>query len=201
MKKKMLFVIMTFLVMASSAAEAAQRFPINSALGFGNLAMKVDYINFTDDLVKDFDNDEGIYVGFEGYTAIMPNIYLGMEIGYANPEGSIYVQGERFDTEVTYVPIELNLKYAARTAPDIVIGLGAGISTNYIEEEEYAFDFFSAGSREDWLFGGQLFIDMNYTTDLFFAGVNAKYQITEDFKDYSYNYNSWRVGGQVGVVF
>ena len=192
---------MMIFVMASSAADAAQRFPFKSTLGIGNLGVKVDYINFTDDLVKDFDNDTGLYIGFEGYTAIVPNLYLGVEIGFANPEGSIYIEGERFDTEVTFVPIELNLKYAARVAPNLVFDFGAGISSNYVEEEEYGFDFFGSDSRDDWLFGGQFFMDMNFTMNQIFIGVNAKYQVTEDFKDYHYNYNNWRIGGQIGVMF
>jgi hypothetical protein len=44
-------------------------------------------------------------------------------------------------------------------------------------------------------------MDLNYTMNQFFIGVNTKYQLTEDFKDFNYNYNNWRIGGQLGVMF
>jgi len=200
MKKIFLFLLMVAFVIASSAAYAAQQAPFRAPLGIGNLAVKLDYINFTDDLVKDYDNDKGLYVGLEGYTAIAPNLYLGAEVGYANPDGSIDIAGIPVDTEVTFVPIELNLKYAIKAAPNLAIDFGAGVSYNYVEEEE-SFGFFGFYSREDWLLGGQFFIDLNYTMNQFFIGVNAKYQLTEDFKDFNYNYNNWRIGGQIGVMF
>ncbi len=201
MKQTLCFLFMAAFVISSSSAYAAQRFPYKAAFGFGNVAMKVDYINFTDDLVKDFDNDKGIYIGFEGYTAIMPNVYLGAEIGYANPDGRIYIDGERVDTEVTFIPIELNLKYATQAAPNLLIDFGAGISSNYVEEEEYGFNFFGSDRRDDWLFGGQFFMDINFTMNQFFIGANAKYQVTEDFKEYNYNYSNWRIGGNIGLMF
>jgi hypothetical protein len=199
MKKLFLFLLMVAFVIASSAAYAAQQVPFKAPLRIGNLAVKLDYINFTDDVAKDFDNDKGLYVGLEGYTAIAPNLYLGAEVGYANPDGSIDIAGTHVDTEVTFVPIELNLKYAIQSAPNLVIDFGAGVSSNYVKEEESAFGF--SDSRDDWLFGGQFFIDLNYTMNQFFMGVNAKYQLTEDFKDFNYNYNNWRIGGQIGVMF
>jgi hypothetical protein len=199
MKILFLFLLMVALVIASSAAYAAQQVPLKAPLRIGNLAVKLDYINFTDDVAKNFDNDKGIYVGLEGYTAIAPNLYLGAEVGYANPDGSIDIAGTYVDTEVTFVPIELNLKYAIQSAPNLVIDFGAGVSSNYVKEEESAFGF--SDSRDDWLFGGQFFIDLNYTINQFFMGVNAKYQLTEDFKDFNYNYNNWRIGGQIGVMF
>jgi hypothetical protein len=199
MKRLFLLLLMEAFVIASSAAYAAQQVPFKTALGIGNLAVKVDYINFTDDLVKDFDNDEGFYIGLEGYTAIMPNLYLGAEVGYANPDGHIYIEGIPTDTEVTFVPMELNLKYAIQSDPNLVIDFGAGVSYNYVKEEESAFDF--SDSRDDWLFGGQFFMDFNYMINQFFIGVNTKYQLTEDFKHLNYNYNNWRIGGQIGVMF
>jgi len=87
--------------------------------------------------------------------------------------------------------------------PNFVIDLGAGISYNYIKEEATASALGNteSASIDDWLFGGQFFVDMNYTIDQFFIGINGKYQLTEDFKDFNYSYNNWRVGGQIGIMF
>jgi Outer membrane protein beta-barrel domain len=122
-------------------------------------------------------------------------LYLGMEVGYANPDGNVL----GIDTEVTFVPIELNLKYAIPASPNLVFDLGAGASYNYVQEKVSLSGV--SVSSDDWLFGGQVFADVNYTSGIFFIGINGKYQITEDIKGGNYSYNNWRVGGQVGVMF
>jgi hypothetical protein len=178
MKRLFLFSLIVAFIIAPTAVYAAEKVP----LGIGNLAVKVDYINFTDNL----EDDDGLYIGLEGYGKIIPNLYLGAEVGYTNP-----------DFEDTYfVPIELNLKYAVKDTPNFVIDLGAGASYNYAKAES------SGGSlsEDDWLFGGQFFIDLNYIVDQFFVGINAKYQLTEELKGFD-NFNNWRVGGQIGIMF
>jgi len=191
MKKLLLLVLVSVIVMTSTALYAAEKAP----LGFGNLAVKLDYINFTDDVLKDTDVDQGLIVAIEGYGQVVPNLYLGMEVGYANPDGNVL----GIDTELTFVPIELNLKYAIPASPNLVFDLGAGASYSYVEEEASLFGVTSRA--DDWLFGGQVFADMNYTSGMFFIGINGKYQITEDIEGGNYSYNNWRVGGQVGVMF
>jgi hypothetical protein len=192
--KKLLFLFLLIVVFVFTAPvlHAAQKAP----LGNGNLAVKFDYINFTDDVVKDADVDSDFYIGIEGYVQIVPNLYLGAESGYSNPDGN--VMGVK--TELTFIPIELNLKYAVEAAPQFAIDFGAGASYNYVEEKVSLFG--ASLSDDDWLFGGQFFIDMNYNVGGgFFIGANGKYQITEDFKDAGYNYDNWRVGGQIGLMF
>jgi hypothetical protein len=201
MKRLLLFSVTVILILASSSAYAQMRGPSRAPLGFGNFAMKVDYIDFTDSDLKDLDVDTAAYVGIEGYTMIAPDLYLGIEVGYANPEGSIY-SGD-IDTDITFAPSELNLKYAANVSPNLVIDFGAGISTTYVEIEQTVIItsyYIILASDSDWLFGGQFFVDLNYTVNQFFLGINAKYHITEDFEDFT-NFSNWRVGGQVGVRF
>jgi hypothetical protein len=162
---------MTF-VFTSSSLYAAQKSP----LGSGNLAVKISYISFTED------EDTGVYVGLEGYGEIRPNLYLGAEVGYANSIS---------ETDM-FVPIELNLKYAIAATPDFVVDLGAGGSYNYVDEEH---------REDDWVLGGQFFVDATYKVNTFFIGVNAKYQFTEHHKDSNIDYNNWRFGGQIGLMF
>ena len=194
MRKLSLLLLCITFVLASSTVYAAEKI---SVLGAGNIALKFDYIKFTDDGLKDVDTDTGLYVGLEGYGKIVPNLYIGGEVGYANLEGDPDFGNTEF--ELTYVPLELNIKYAAEIAPSLTIDLGAGISYNYGD-----FKVSTGGiseSVDDWLFGGQFFAGANYTIDRFFIGINGKYKLTEDFKDFDFNLNNWTIGGQIGVMF
>lgn len=216
MKKLCLFSMIVAFVLVATSAFSAERVPI----GNGDIAVKFDYINFTEDVLENSDVDTGFFIGLEGYGKIVPNLYLGVEVGYANPDGNISgcvdvpyygtVCGSA-DTEVTFVPIELNLKYAIKAAPNFIIDFGAGPSATYVKEEATvsAPGISESASVDDWIFGGQFFIDLNYTIKQFFIGFNAKYQFTEkpeyDFRGYTikadYNYNNWRIGGQIGIMF
>jgi hypothetical protein len=172
MKKLISFLLIMAFVLTFSSICAAQE----SSLGRGNIAVKLSYISFTED------DDTGVYAGLEGYGEIRPNLYLGAEVGYANSISEADI----------FVPVELNLKYAIKAAPDFVIGLGAGGSYIYVDQEH---------TGNDWLFGAQFFMDLNYIIAKFFIGINAKYQLTEHFKDSNIDFNNWRLGGQIGVMF
>lgn len=191
MKRLFLISICTVFVMTSAVLHAQERIP----LGNGNVSVKLDYIVFTD---NHFDNpgneDDGLYIGIEGYGKILPNLYLGGEIGQGI---NIGVLGE----DISFVPIELNLKYAIETANNFVIDFGAGVSYSYVELRDQ--NPFGAGwnERDDWLFGGQFFGDLTYKIDWFSIGVNAKYQITQDFRDEDFDLSNLRVGAQIGVMF
>ena len=173
------FLVMAFLMVSTSVYAQQRRAP----LGLGNIAVKADYISFTEGDWKDLDVENGFYVGLEGYGQIAPNLYLGAEVGYANPDGEVSFFDPFFgrvnvDTELTYVPVELNLKYAIEAAPNLVMDFGAGVSYNYTKVEISALGI--SADEDDWLFGGQFFADLNYKIGQFFIGINAKYQMTED---------------------
>lgn len=200
MKKVFLFSLIISFILLSTTAFAAEK----AALGAGNLALKVDYIDFTDSAMDDLDVDSGLYVGLEAYSHLAdtaPNFYIGMEVGYTNIDGETDVAGRDVDTEATFVPIELNLKYAMNIVPNLVIDLGAGPSINYVKvEAPHTF-----GTDDDWVWGGQVFADLNYKLNQFFIGINAKYQITEDYEvgdfETDVSLRNWRIGGQVGIMF
>lgn len=189
----LVFLFCIFAVISTSYA--GEEAPI----GAGNIAIKVDYIDFTDDVIGDVDVDTGLYLGIEGFKEIADNLYLGAEVGYANPKGSVSAFIEDIETELTFIPVELNLKYAVKAASNVVLDIGAGASYSYVEEDASTSN--DSASDTDWLLGGQVFIDLNYTIDNFFVGLNGKYQLTEDIEGADYNYNNWRVGGQVGFIF
>ena len=190
MKRLFLISICIVFVMTSTVLHAQERAP----LGNGNVAVKLDYIVFTNDHFDEaFNQDDGLYIGLEGYGQIFPNLYLGGEIGQGI---NIDVLGE----DITFVPIELNLKYAIEAARNFVIDFGAGVSYIYVGLRDQ--DPFGSGRDEDdWLFGGQFFGDLTYKIHWFSIGVNVKYQITQDFRDEDFDLNNLRVGAQIGIMF
>lgn len=195
MKKMFLVLLLAGFIMTSSTVFAAERYP----LGEGNLALKLDYIKFTDSDLKDIDVDSGFYFGFEGYGLLTEdNLYLGLEAGYTNPSGDFTdpVAGST-STKLVYVPIEVNLKYAVAASQSVVFDIGAGLSYNYAKLEMYG------NSTYDWMFGGQFFADLNFTIQQFFLGISGKYQISQDFKkdNRQFSCNNWRIGGQLGFMF
>jgi hypothetical protein len=200
MKRLCLFSLIFIFVLASTIVYAQERPPLEKApLGIGNVAVKLDYIGFSDNNLENLGIDDTFYVGLEGYARIYPNLYLGGEVGYANPDGNGKIDGNEVKTDVTFIPIELNLKYAVLAYPNFIAGFGAGVSYNYVEA-----DVSGNGikSGDDWLFGGQFFADLNYTvgSNIFF-GVDAKYQLTDDFEDWDSDFDNWRIGGHIGIRF
>jgi hypothetical protein len=195
MKRSLMLIFIMLFLLSSATLYAAERAP----LGIGNLSFKADYIKFTDSDLKDADVDSDYYIAIEGYYMIVPELYLGVEVGYTNPDGHINGSMGSLDTELTYVPIELNLKYAIEAAPQLVVDFGAGGSYGYGKFKISGSGV--SGSEEDWLFGGQFFADVNYKIDKFFIGINGKYQLTEEFKDDDFNMDNWMVGGQIGLTF
>ena len=203
MKKILLLSLMVLFVFASTSVYAAEKY----ALGMSNIALKVDYISFTEDAFEDIELENGIYVGLEGYYAIYPNLYLGIEAGWAGSENDGDIDAGdlgqvNVDVDVTFIPIEMNLKYAVELDPNWSIGFGAGISYSYFEIEANGID----ETADDWLFGGQVFADVNYKLSKeWFIGINAKYQFTDDLEfdnvDTETSADNFRVGAQVGYMF
>ena len=187
--KRILFFSMCLIIIATSAAVKAET---KAPLGKGNFAVKFDYIMFTDSqLDRSGNQDDGVYVGLEGYGQIMPNFYIGGEVGQAI---NVTVSGE----DISFFPIELNVKYAFETVRNLVLDFGIGGSYSYAEIQHQT----PVGdTQDDWLFGAQLLTDLTYKIRWFTIGINAKYQITEKFKDESLDLNNFRLGIQFGAAF
>ena len=176
--------------MASAALYAQERLP----LGKGNFAVKLDYIAFTDGYFDEPGHEgDGLYIGLEGYGKIYGKLYLGGEVGGA---ANITIFGQ----DISFYPLELNSKYAIELVPNLAVDFGAGVSYSYAKLEDRPL-FGSNRERSDWLFGGQFFGDLTYKIDWFSIGVNAKYQITQSFRDEGIDLGNWRIGAQIGIVF
>jgi len=207
--KKVLLISLVFVFILAATTVQAQQY----VLGNSNVALKVDYFAFTEDVFGDVDLDEGVYVGLEGYYGVMPELYLGMEVGWAGTSNDdrVNIAGDKVktDVDVTFVPVELNLKYAIAASPEWIIGIGAGVSYSYFEVEIDPKGYRDA-DEDDWVWGGQLFADVNYKmSDQWFLGINGKYQFTEDLEfdikgedvETDTSADNWRVGAQIGLMF
>jgi hypothetical protein len=189
-------------------------------LGQSHVQFKVDYFAFTEDDLEDIDADTSAYFGVEGYVNVSPNLYIGGEIGYADTDGSetlIYTfAGTTFtdsiDAEFEYIPVEFNGKYVIEPEPNLVIGFGGGLSFNHVDADVkllFRTDspvsgtsvFALSESDDEWLFGGQFFVDVNYKVDNIFFGANLKYQITEEYDDIDTDFSNFRIGAQIGLLF
>lgn len=166
-------------------------------LGNGHAGFKVDYISFTDSILDDADIDSGIYFGLEGYMNINPNLYIGGEIGYANPDGSVNVLGLSVDTELEYIPIEVNVKYVIKQGENLSVSLGGGLSYNSLDVKLSVLGV--SVSDDEWLLGGQVFADLNYMVDNYFVGAHVKYKLTEDWDNE--DYSNFRIGVHAGLTF
>lgn len=194
MKNFSLFALVFVLLVCSTAAYAEEK----AAIGKG-LALKIDYLNFTDSFVKDNNIDKSIYIAVEGYAHVAPEIFLGLEVGIANPSGTVGNQ----KTELTYVPVELNAKYVGEFLPLLNLAIGGGLSFNHASETVVSNG--STFKNDDWLLGGQVFAELLFASGNYFMGFNGKYQFTDNFaadgSAPSHRYSNWRLGGLAGVLF
>ena len=203
MKRMAVFLILIGLTVVSTPvyAQYAQRYEIGA-----DVALKVQYFRFMDSAFKDAGAENGVFVGVEAYKQLfIPNLYFGLEAGWAGTSGSFDAfNNPRFaiDTDVSYVPIEFNAKYVFEINPCLFFDLGAGFSINYIDIKTEAFRV--SVSEDDWLWGGQFFGELNYNiTPNLFAGIGVKYQLTESTRLFGTDANAdnLRVGAQVGYKF
>lgn len=164
-------------------------------LGPSYAAVKIDSVHFTDSFAEDLGVETALYLGIEAYVETTPDLYFGGEFGYANPDGS---EGG-VDTEITFIPFEVNLKFAKEVAPRVVLDLGGGLSQIYVDQKITIGA--SSDSKDDWLFGGQIFFDFNYVLEKMFVGFHGKYQFTGEFTGQDNDYINWRVGGSFGLTF
>lgn len=183
--KKSVLVAVFALVAAAPVALHAQD---SALLGKGNVSVKFGYVVFSEGA----DEDDGIYLGLEGYSRVASNLYLGGEIAAAYGMALL-------SDEMTLVPLEVNVKYARGVGSNFVVAGGVGLSYSYAEflDVSLAPDVTS----DAWLFGGQVFGDFVYRINWFDFGITAKYQVVEDFEEVAADFSNLRLGVQLGVIF
>lgn len=184
--KKRIFQLVLFAVLPALAAQATE-------IGMDEVifGLKAGTIGFTSVAAEDLDVDSGPYLGLEAYRQISERLHLGGELGYARSSGSIPL----VKTELTYVPIELNLKYAAIATPWVDFTLGGGFSYNYVRFEVDCFGT-CFDADEDWHPGLQFFGGARFNALRFLLGVEGKYQVSEE-----QDLDNWRLTAQAGYQF
>lgn len=200
MRKIAIAAICIILVTMSVVAFAEENASLGK-LGKVNLALKLDYINFTNEFFSESD-DEGIYFGIEGYVGINDNFYLGGEVGQA-------ANTTIFGDDIDLFSVELNAKFVNDLGANFFLDFGGGLSSNraYISMERRLID---AGSywtwehidtEEEWLVGGQVFGDLLYKIKWFSIGLNGKYKITADYSDADTDFSNYCFGMTIGLNF
>ncbi len=174
------------------------------------------------------DLSEGTYVALEGYYNIWQNIYAGFEVGYTETEDDIadFHNNNRqtahismrntlvseFSFGLEYIPLQINAKYCIEPIDNLALSFGGGLSYNraktiYIIEIPSDPSSSGSESESDWLWGGQIFASAVYKIHSFFVGLDATYQVTEDWDDdwdgevESVNFNNYRISATVGYHF
>jgi len=183
MRRPLCVAISTVLVMAFSAAHAEER----ANLGNFPITLKIGFINFMDEAWEEGDVKYSFYPGLEGYARVFRNLYIGGEFGYVNSEELVDAflgMPIGHNRSLTFLPIELNLKYVIEAAPSFFIDFGAGVSYSYasVQEELYLVTHYSLYDDSAWLLGGQFFVDLTYKVKRFLVGLNWKYQITQSLE-------------------
>ena len=184
--KMRIFLLMLFALLPALSAQAAAAFMDQVTFG-----LKTGVIGFTSPAAEDLDVESGPYLGLEAFQRISERLHLGGELGYARSSGSIPL----VKTELTYVPIELNLKYAGAVTPQVDFTLGSGVSYNYARFEADCLGTCFAAT-EEWRPGLQLFGGVRFNAPPYLLGMEGKMQVSEE-KDL----DNWRLTAQAGYRF
>ena len=162
-------------------------------LQISHFGVKVEHVGFLDDSAEQQDVDSGLFLGVEAYEYLDHGVYYGFEAGWADIEGNIVENGSEYDTELTYIPVEMNVKWVGLILPYTSLGVGLGPSMGYARHEVKGSGIDE--SKEDWFWGGQALAELNIEAGAIYFGLNGKYQAVE--KDLQ----NWRAGAHIGCRF
>lgn len=168
--------------------------------GYHGIAFKIEYVDFAETVMKSRDVENGIMVGFEGYRRLSQGLYLSGEASVVTIEGT---PTPGVNTDLNYMPLEVNVRYVGEGAPSTYFDVGGGVSYSYVSEKNV---LSNNSDTSDWVLGGQVFAALNYVTDRYYGGITTKYQITQNYGDPTsggtrFNLNNWRLGVQAGMSF
>jgi len=178
----------------SFSVQAQEIYP----LGYGNIAVKLDYFSLDDKVFQGAKEDGGISLGLEIYGQIVSGLYVGYELAWATQSADFPNNAK---VEITYVPMELNLKYIFGFGRSFRWDIGGGLSYNYGEHKVTSTGTPTPTKANDWMGGGQVFTNLNWVIRNTFIGIDLKYQITRDFKKTDFSFDNYRIGAHIGWMF
>jgi len=169
-------------------------------LGWFNVSVKSEYIYFPSDVKKAWGSDRGIYNAFQLYGRLPDGSYMGGEAGYARLGDGMTDNGEKME-DVVFYSFEFNQKWLFSLPDNFSAGLGYGLGILYVEGWEVT-DTMGAQEKDNLAtfgFGLNVFGELNWRYEKFFAGIDGKFQFAED--DVGFNNNNVRVGAHAGFAF
>jgi len=185
MKSSFVPTALVLLLAAPAALYGQDRAP----LGKVDIGVKLGYVAFSEGI----EEDDGVYLGVAVYGNVAPYLYVGAEAAAASSMGV-------FDDEMRLAPFELNVRYARGIGSSFIFAGGAGLTYAYAEFQVDIFDGEDL-KYDEWLLGGQIFADLVFRIAWFDLGVNAKYQLVQDFEPVEADFSNLRLGLQAGVIF
>jgi len=164
-------------------------------LGAGYFSFKVGNVNFTHDVWEENDIEKGYYAAIDWYGDIGSHFYVGGELGYLKSSG----EKSGTDTELIFVPFEINLKYVLAPIKTIQLDFGFGASYSYVDGK-VAPRTISEKADKDFVLGAQGFMSINFVFKRLFIGAHAKYQATQYVAE-NIDFDNYRIGAHIGLTF
>jgi hypothetical protein len=161
-------------------------------LGTFNLALRGNYLKFDDDLLKTLDLDEGYLAAIEWYGRVVSGLYLGGDVGYGLTDSNLVASDE-----VEFIPVGLNAKYVFNLASFLKWDIGGGVSYNYVDVKGFG----PLIKADDWIWGGQVFSNLNFRFGRFFLGADARYQNTQKLLKTGVRFKNYQIGAHFGFIF
>jgi hypothetical protein len=163
-------------------------------LGTGHLSIKVNQIDLRDesDIWQLNDLDTANYVALDWYGNLGQNFYIGGELGHAKFTG----EAMGTSTEITMMPLELNLKYVLDLVEAIQLDFGVGVSYTYLDGK-VAPGTITGIADDEFIGGAQGFVNFNFVFKRWFIGANATYQVTKKLTK-GVDLDNYRYGIHVG---
>lgn len=158
------------------------------------LAIKYATIEFVGKQAENNAIKRGSFSALEAYFKLQPGYYIGGEIGGTSIENgsTVNLGGTLWEADFEYLSIEMNAKTIRPLTGWLDVEAGLGLA---LVEAGNAPRYFAATDYTETYFGAQGFAGLNVIGEHWYTGIDAKYQLVEDY------YSNWRGGVHLGYRF
>lgn len=190
------------------ALHSAAAFADDAATPATGLSVKAGVIGFRDPLV----DVNGPYVGIEVFSRVSESVSVGGQasFGMMLNRADDLAAGSAVD-DLTYIPVELNVRYSVPLGEHILAGLDAGVSLNGIVEKKQQcgmilisldpVQYCSTTTTQLLRLGAQVGLTVDVTSGTFRAGLDGTYQATDGDDSAAGKYSNYRLGVHAGWLF